>query len=240
MKPVSKIPSLVPPQQSESPAGIGVNRGAEIAARDAERRRAQRESETAERLENPGAWIAECGVPPQITRRIAPTFGAGIHPVAENWSGDPWSLTILGPKGAGKTFLGVLVLARFAAPHPRGWSSSWRGLWVDFAEAFDAVRLEIGTDRDGRTLRSMLDADMLVIDDVGSDRGARAESSAFRQERLSMVLRHRYNHLLPTVLTANLHALDVIVPGDERIEDRLAEGLTIRLAGESLRERRSP
>lgn len=236
MKPIADIPRLVPPQQSETPAGI--TRAAEIAARDAERRKAQRESETADRIANPGAWIAECGVPPQVTRRIDPGFGAGMHPTAKGWTGDPWSLTILGPKGAGKTFLGVLVLARFAAPHPRGWSSSWRGLWVDFAEAFDTVRLEIGTDRDGRTLRSMLAADVLVIDDVGSDRGARAESSAFRLERLSMVLRHRYNHLLPTILTANLDTIASIVPGDERIEDRLAEGIEIHLEGPSLRPRR--
>lgn len=241
MKPVADVPlSIVPPSPAPDSEATAQRRptGLEIAARDEARRKAERAAEAAERLSNPGAWLGhECEVAPRICADIRNDVSLARHPVARSWAGDPWSLTLLGTKGTGKSYLACLILARLAAPHPRGWSSSWRGLWVEFADAFDRVRLEIGKDHDGRTLDAMLHASVLVIDDVGADRGARQESSAFRMERLGMVLRHRYNHLLPTIITANLDRIADIAQGDERIEDRLGEGLMIRLDGPSLRPR---
>jgi DNA replication protein DnaC len=163
-----------------------------------------------------------------------------VHSVAQSWKGDPWLLAIIGTRGTGKTYLAVSVLARLAAEHPPEYRNSWKGLWVDCVEALDSIRAEIGTDRDGKTINALMRANVLVLDDVGSDRITR-DSSAFRSERLALVLRHRYNHLLPTIITANVQHLDDIAPGDERLQRRIADCEKIHLEGEILQpKRRSP
>lgn len=247
MKPIASIPSLVPQRPAGSNFGddsAAVAAAATVAALDrADRFRrdveARKLAEHASRAADPRPWIGlECDVPPRICADLDPSYGPSAHSAALAWNGTPWLLAVIGSRGTGKTYLGAAVLARLAAPHPPEYRSSWKGLWADCVEALDAVRGEIGTDRDGKTINALMRADVLVLDDVGSDRIAR-DSSAFRTERLALILRHRYNHLLPTVITANVQHIEGIAPGDERLQRRLDDCSLIHLEGEMLLPRSS-
>lgn len=147
-----------------------------------------------------------------------------LPPELAQWRGEPWSVTLLGKAGSGKTWLGVRLFGSLAAPELADFSyyrrpdKSW---FVDAASFAERVRSEIASDFDGRTLNRALNAGFLMIDDYGAER-----DSDFVQDKLSHLLRHRYNAMLPTIVTSNLEALSVLEP---RIASRLSEGLTLTL-----------
>lgn len=241
MKPIDQLVPLafrpsgpVDDQTAAAATAAAIERAARFQREIAERARRA----GGERAATPGLWLgAECGVPPRICADLDPNFGPAAHPVAVTWTGTPWLLAVIGSRGAGKTYLGAAVLARLASANPPEYRGTWKGLWVDCVEALDQVRLEIGTPDDGKTIAALMRANALVLDDVGSDRIAR-DSSPFRAERLALILRHRYNHLLPTVITANVASLSDITPGDARVADRLQDCELIHLDGDSMRPQR--
>jgi DNA replication protein DnaC len=76
--------------------------------------------------------------------------------------------------------------------------------------------------------------ELLLLDDLGG----REKLSEWKLETLTEIVNERYENLLPTIVTSNLHPSDAdlmkLVEG--RILDRLAENATyIEIAGESRR-----
>jgi len=136
---------------------------------------------------------------------------------------DGRNLVLVGPTGVGKTHAAV------AAVRP----SFERGLSVLFmpaVELFDQLRP--GGPEDA--LDALLDADRLIVDDLGSER-----PTGWTNERLYLVINRRWLDLRPTVITTNLEpkTLEVEV-GDRMFSRMVGSGAVVaRLTGPDLRRR---
>ena len=87
------------------------------------------------------------------------------------------------------------------------------------------------------TLLKYKDAPLLLLDDLGTER-----ASEWQQEKLYIILNHRYNNYLPTIITTNLDSKELEVHINKRMMDRIVEatngGENIwRLIGSSYRMR---
>lgn len=69
-----------------------------------------------------------------------------------------------------------------------------------------------------QVLQPLLRASLLLLDDIGAER-----VTEWVQERLFLVIDHRYRHRLPTLFTTNLHPED--------LEDRLGGRIVSRIIG---------
>jgi len=138
---------------------------------------------------------------------------------------DGRNLVLLGPTGVGKTHAAV------AACRP----SFERGLSVLFmpaVELFDQLRPGGPDD----ALDALLDADRLVIDDLGSER-----PTGWTNERLYLVVNRRWLDLRPTVITTNLEPKTLELEVGERMFSRMvgSGAVVVRLTGPDLRRKRA-
>ena len=101
-----------------------------------------------------------------------------------------------GPHGVGKTHLAVGILKACVRQ---------RGARAFFFETRELLRLVRDTynrsveETEMELLKPLLEADLLVLDDVGAER-----TSDWVQETLGLVVNTRYNAKRPTILTSNL------------------------------------
>ncbi len=185
--------------------------------------------------------LAAAGVPP---RMLPFTW--------EHWRGDrpevPETfeiLTVSGPVGTGKTHVAVSLLAERLESglrpgsyqhrvrdsgefgNYRGTETRTGGLFADVQEAVESLKPS-ARDPNAR-LAALLRAELLVFDDFGVER-----PTEFTLDRVSFILRHRYNHLLPTIITTNLSPsqLNAI---DPRLASRILSGARIKRNGKDQR-----
>jgi len=154
---------------------------------------------------------------------------------ADTWAGDPWCVTILGPAGTGKTWIAVRMLMKlWEASDSSGRIGKWnvRPRFFDVSTAIESIKSEFGTDDNGKTLEAMMVSRLLVLDDLGAQR-----ETDFTKDQVSVVLRSRYNDMLPTIITSNAANLGEL--GDQRIASRLSDGLVITLNGKDRRGRKT-
>lgn len=130
-------------------------------------------------------------------------------------------LLLRGRHGVGKTHLAVAILKAVVGQ---------KGARAYFYETRELLKLVRDSYRDGDTtemdvLRPVLDADLLVLDDLGAEK-----TSEWVQETLGLVVNTRYSEKRPTVFTTNLGngtALDDLqsmrVQLGERTRSRLLE-----------------
>lgn len=130
-------------------------------------------------------------------------------------------LLLRGRNGVGKTHLAVAILKAVVQQ---------KGARAFFYETRELLKLVRDSYRDGDTteldvLRPVLDADLLVLDDLGAEK-----TSEWVQETLGLVVNTRYSERRPTVFTTNLGngtALDDLqsmrVQLGERTRSRLLE-----------------
>jgi DNA replication protein DnaC len=152
-----------------------------------------------------------------------------LHPSLAGWDGEPSMLTILGLVGSGKSWQATRLLGERRC-------EGWVCRWFDTSEALYTVLQEIGTGDDGKTMAALMHTPMIVLDDVLAER-----DTPFNIDKLSLILRHRYNRELPTIITSNsmdvggAPSLDGIHQIEPRLASRLAEGLVVKLAGRDRR-----
>lgn len=149
----------------------------------------------------------------------------GLPPELDEWNGDPWSVTLMGNAGCGKSFMAVHILAKLSR------SDGPRSFFYDATVVWQEIKDEFGTDRSGVTMDRMRTADILLLDDVGADR-----VTDFQSEQLSIVLTDRYNHVRPTILTTNAPNLGAFL--SPRLVSRLSDGIVVRLSGNDRRGRK--
>lgn len=173
-----------------------------------------------------GDWrgsLVACKVPEKYLQVPA---SLRLPAVLEGWHGQPWSATLLGPTGTGKTWGGVRLLGRlFCGGRP--------GVFVDAPLALEIMRQEIDSrDEKGKTLRALLSAPVLLLDDISGGR-----DTDWARDRWVILLRHRYNHQLPTILTSNKANLLELAEGclDAAIGSRLAAGVVYPFKGKDRR-----
>jgi DNA replication protein DnaC len=137
-----------------------------------------------------------------------------IAAACQKWLDRPdnqkWSLVLFGSTGVGKTFTMYAVA---------------RELWID---RYDVEIIEVpvfmdlirpSSDDAGRTFDRMKSVEVLCLDDLGSER-----ISDWTSERLDIILNHRWQYQLPTIVTTNVAPRDLAETLGERGASRLVGG----------------
>ncbi len=104
-------------------------------------------------------------------------------------------LLLRGRHGVGKTHLAVAMLREIIA------TKGARGYFYETRELLKLVRDTFATAGESEmdVLRPVLDADILVLDDLGAEK-----TSEWVQETLGLVVNTRYSERRPTIFTTNL------------------------------------
>ncbi|MBQ8623535.1 MAG: ATP-binding protein [Oscillospiraceae bacterium] len=141
-----------------------------------------------------------------------------------NFSLDSPGLLLLGETGLGKTFLSSCIACEV--------------LKKGYSVAFDSIQnylRDIEKEHFGRsqgdTLETLLNADLVILDDLGSE-----FSSSFNSASIYNIINSRANMGKPTVVSTNLSLEDLQARYDDRIISRLlGMYLTLRFIGSDIR-----
>jgi len=147
------------------------------------------------------------GATPAEQKKLEEVLSLALH-YAENPRG--W-LMIIGPYGSGKTHLAAGI-----ANHYRE-TQGMSAVFTTVADLMDFLRLTFSdsvTVSLQRRFQSVLDAPLLILDDLGSE-----QSSAWAREKIFQVIEYRYTGELPTVITS----ASPVEGLNERIRTRLLD-----------------
>lgn len=185
----------------------------------AERELAERRTRWAESMGRLGVPRAYAAVPPSMD----------LPPSCAGWRGVPWSVTILGPTGAGKTWVGIRLLMELYCTGADGC------LFADAPTVLDRIKAEINSrdDLNGRGLfGELMKVGALLLDDISAVR-----DTDFQRDRLVLLLRERFNAQRPTIITSNKATLAELATEhlDAPIGSRLASGIVVLVKGKDRR-----
>ncbi len=150
--------------------------------------------------------MSDARIPPRFTRADLDNFEHDMDTQRAAWRKamafvDAFpvverGLLLYGPHGVGKTHLSIGILKACVRT---------KGARAFFFETRELLRLVRDTynrsvsETEMEVLKPLLDADLLVLDDLGAER-----TSAWVQETLGLVVNTRYNARRPTIFTSNL------------------------------------
>lgn len=161
-------------------------------------------------------------------RELAESVLKGCKKYASNFSMRSKNLLLIGGTGLGKTHLS-LALARAAIDKGYGVIyGSAQNIFSDmenikFNKAFSSVRYEE---------KAVLDCDLLIIDDLGSE-----FISSYTTSSLYNIINSRMLVQKPTIVSTNLNGADLERTYDQRITSRLMNDYTIlRFIGQDIRQ----
>lgn len=126
-------------------------------------------------------------------------------------------LLLVGPCGSGKTHLAVAAISEIISTNKPG-----RVLFSNFQDLIQEIQASFDTEAaasKSEILRPLLDADLLVLDELGSQK-----PTTFVQDILYYVINTRYNDERTTIFTTNYPD----APADSR-EEGLAQRIGSRL-----------
>ncbi len=144
---------------------------------------------------------------------------------ADKFSENSPSLFLYGQTGLGKTFLSGCIAAELLG----------KGVSVAFDSIQNYLR-EIENEHFGRsegdTLQTLLNADLVILDDLGSE-----FSSSFTASAIYNIINSRLNMGKPTIVSSNLTLDELSAKYDDRIISRLTGMfMTLRFIGEDIRQ----
>ena len=135
--------------------------------------------------------------------------------------GDPWCLMAYGKKGNGKTLLAQIAVNTFNDGGYKGGIYTTQPL------------MQVELRSDGNTAyRRYVTAGVLVIDEL-SDRPS--DWTEFIKTNIENILIERHRMNLPVVMIGNIKATRIEQMFDERVMDRIKEGLFMNMKEESMR-----
>lgn len=163
----------------------------------------------------PPRYRQACADHPQITAwadNIARTGRPGPTRLTGPGIGEGPSLLIVGPTGTGKTYQAYGAVRALLA---RGVRLRWEA--TTSADLHARLRPRQGHDTE-RDLQTLARCPLLILDDLGA-----AKTSEWTEELTYRLINHRYEHLLPTLITTNLPIDQLRTALGDRVASRLAE-----------------
>ncbi len=144
---------------------------------------------------------------------------------AKNFGPDSQSLFLYGKTGLGKTFLSSCIASELLK----------KGVSVAFDSIQNYLR-EIENEHfgrsDGDTLQTLLNAELVILDDLGSE-----FQSGFTASAIYNIINSRLNMGKPTIVSSNLSTDELTAKYDDRIISRLTGMFcTLRFIGEDIRQ----
>ncbi|MEV4973584.1 ATP-binding protein [Streptomyces scopuliridis] len=122
------------------------------------------------------------------------------------------SLLIAGPTGTGKTYQAYGAVRALLT---RGVRLRWEA--TTSADLHARLRPRAGHDGE-RELQTLSRSPLLLLDDLGA-----AKTSEWTEELTYRLINHRYEHMLPTLITTNLPTAQLRIALGDRVASRLAE-----------------
>jgi len=168
--------------------------------KDAESLRLQRASEHTKELERMGITDRLGGmVLERFSRDSQPNAYDTISELATSWPfPKPINIALLGDRGTGKTHLGCGLLLALA-------ETGWYGRYVYWPGLIAAVKsADDQRDAERRLLEPLKTSAVIVLDDVGRDK-----MTEHLEGWRDVIMDARWVAGLPTVITANLNALEL-------------------------------
>jgi DNA replication protein DnaC len=137
------------------------------------------------------------------------------------------SLLLVGPTGTGKTHQAYGALRALSLS---GLMCSWQ--FTTAADMYARLRPRPKADPE-EEFRSIANARLLVIDDLGAAKG-----TEWTEEINYRLINHRYEHEMPTLITSNAASADLRTMLGDRVASRLREMTTkVALKGEDRRSK---
>lgn len=175
------------------------------------------------------AFIDRAGIPARNREHTLASHPSGAS-LAE-WTGDGGrGLFLTGPTGRGKTGLAAGLLRWWVEVNCQS------ALFVVVPDLLDALRDTYRKDADAPEsdiIRRVKDVPLLVLDDLGTEK-----PSDWVEEKLYLIVNHRYGAMRPTIFTSNLTLKELGEKWHERIAWRIAESCdVVHLKGPNLREK---
>ena len=191
-------------------------------------------------------WLRGAGVPPRFVDcrlegyRCPPGPRgalAAAQELVESGETDDRGLVLFGSPGTGKTHLAVGVLAARLDAWLTVFPDPWREIeptpgdvrmaarpdlslrFVVVPSLLDELRRAIHFRDSIDPLPGLVDADLLVLDDLG-----REKITDWATERLYVLVNERYNHRRPTIVTTNYTPDQLDQRGYDALVSRLVEG----------------
>lgn len=171
----------------------------------------------------------------RLARRIPPLFrGAHIRQLNSNLRGrllgKPFEqgLLLWGAAGVGKTHTAMAMIRWYVTRRISVQRVTFAELLLSLRSSFNGS----GTERD--VIRPLLDAPVLVLDDV-----AAGSLSDYSTTALLNILDCRIEHCKPTIITTNLSPENLGEAFGQRIASRVETFLSVKLAGRDKREKHS-
>jgi DNA replication protein DnaC len=163
-----------------------------------------------------------------------PAIAAARLFAAQGFVDDPVSkryktgLVLSGPCGMAKTGLLTPVLHAFIE---RGKSA----MWIEVYDLISEIQDGYSTGDSNKRLDAARTADIILLDDLG-DADRAAPETDDRRRIIFLVINHRYNAGLPTLITTNLSGKQLADQFGARVFERIAEScLWLKMAGRNLR-----
>ncbi|MBQ5317680.1 MAG: ATP-binding protein [Oscillospiraceae bacterium] len=164
---------------------------------------------------------------PDCHRKMTENLAFCKH-YAQNFSLKSDSLFILGQTGIGKTHISLSIAKEVSE---KGYTVAYGSL-LNYLRIIEKEHFGRTTNSENDTLQILIDADLLILDDLGSE-----FQTNFYESTLYNIINTRINLGLPTIISSNLSAEELQRHYNERIISRLFSVFTtLMFFGDDIRQ----
>lgn len=147
---------------------------------------------------------------------------------AENFSLNSESLFIIGQTGVGKTHISLAIAKEVSS---KGYTVAYGSL-LNYISNIEKEHFDRSANSGTDTLQILINADLLILDDLGSE-----FQTNFNESALYNILNSRINRGLPTIISSNLSGKDLQQRYNDRIVSRLLSVYKLLLfVGQDIRQ----